>query len=217
STNSADEDDISNEDKEEEEEAVVGPAALDVCDSEYDIFADAGVDYQVTVGSIDTHSSIGPTAIPSTNDNYTSSFNEDDDDVVVAPYPESECDSEIEPVTEPYPGSDAEMGVTEPYPESLETNSLKRPYQEEKFVSDSDSDEGGDAMELFSQARMRFKEETSGILRSLAPSQSSDSSKRHTKKAKDSGSLDKEWHQTRKLMKAKYGIDIDTDDPLKKS
>ncbi|KAJ2787519.1 hypothetical protein GGI15_000650 [Coemansia interrupta] len=220
---------------------VARPAPADVYDSDDDIFADAGVDYQVTVGSIEEIPSVGPTAVPPPYEYFTDGSDENEGDgAVVAPYPESdseigvtepypESDPEMgvtEPypesdpemgVTEPYPESDPEMGVTEPYPESPENRPHKRTHQDDESESNSDIDEDGDAMQLFSEARMRFKEETSDIIRSLAPRQSSDSSKRHAKKAKDSGSLDKEWHQTRKLMKEKYGVDIDNDAPLKRA
>ncbi|KAJ1719789.1 hypothetical protein LPJ53_005505 [Coemansia erecta] len=232
--------DNSDNDADEDEADVAGPEPADAYDSDDDIFADAGVDYQVTVGHIEASPSIGPTAMPPSDENHTSSADEDGGDgAVVAPYPESdsemgvtepypESDAEMgvtepypesEPemgVTEPYPESEPEMGVTEPYPESPETRPFKRTHQDDTSENNSDSDADGDAMQLFSEARMRFKEETSDILHSLAPSLSSDSSKRHAKKAKDTGSLDKEWHQTRKLMKEKYGVDIDKDDPVKK-
>ncbi|KAJ2102392.1 hypothetical protein IW146_009108, partial [Coemansia sp. RSA 922] len=107
-------------------------------DEEEDIFADAGVDYQV-------------------ND-------ENENEAVTAPYPESE--DEDEGVTAPYPASEGEEDeVTAPYPAS-EGEEVVAPVGNPD--NDISSDDDNDAA-LFSMARSRFKEETSELLSRQQP------------------------------------------------
>ncbi|KAI7818750.1 RED-like protein N-terminal region-domain-containing protein [Kickxella alabastrina] len=193
--------------------------------SDDDIFAEAGVDYQVTIGDI-SHCVAGPAP-----------DNDDDDDgyAVTAPYPESdsefgvtapypEYDSEFG-VTAPYPGFiDDDMAVAAPYPDSADSGdkeegvnapypkppSNSRPSKRPRTGLSAETDSDGEAdMRLFSEARLRFKEETSDMLQHNAPSASS-SSKRPTK-ASSTGVSNSEWQKTRKIMKQKYGIDITAD------
>ncbi|KAJ2883953.1 hypothetical protein FB639_002059, partial [Coemansia asiatica] len=121
-------------------------------DSDDDIFADAGVDYEVTVGKIDDNAAdeqdmndmVGPAPLCQDGDEDDSSSDRDSghECAVVAPYPESSgetdgSDQEDAAVTAPYPSmsvdnsSDkdneaAAEAVTTPYLESLQTSDAKR-------------------------------------------------------------------------------------------
>ncbi|KAJ2355540.1 hypothetical protein GGF43_002626 [Coemansia sp. RSA 2618] len=109
-----------------EETAVAVPAqAVSIVDGneeEEDIFADAGIDYEVTVDE-----ATGP--LPPSG---MSSDSGSDDEMVVEPYPESADNSDAELVAEPYPESaddnDEEL-VAEPYPESMDDDeNVAEPY-----------------------------------------------------------------------------------------
>ncbi|KAJ2543893.1 hypothetical protein IWW35_005456 [Coemansia sp. RSA 1878] len=104
---------------------LVSPVASEV-NEEDDIFAGAGVDYDLSGDSgSDDEAVVEP---------YPAST--DEDEAVVEPYPASEED---EAVVGPYPASaDEDEAVVEPYPESAdEDEAVVEPYPE------SDEDEMG--------------------------------------------------------------------------
>ncbi|KAJ2882372.1 hypothetical protein H4R27_003482 [Coemansia aciculifera] len=170
---------------------VVGGATVD---EEEDIFADAGVDYQVNVDG------------------------ENEDEAVTAPYPE--LDNGDEGVTAPYPDSEDEgdegnVGVTAPYPESEgEEAGVTAPYpasEDEEVVApaanpdndidiDDEDDDDNDAV-LFSMARSRFKEETSEL---LSRQQQDSTQSAQSAKRKAATLQSNEWNKTQRILETKY-------------
>ncbi|KAJ1881959.1 hypothetical protein LPJ57_001269 [Coemansia sp. RSA 486] len=205
------------EQQEEEPEPEPEPE-LEPFDSDDDIFADAGVDYQVTVEEVAQMA--GPAPLPSANSIGDEDPEEDPDmdkDMVTAPYPPSESEMDEDMVTAPYPqnnsDSDEDM-ATAPYPES--PSHANRP-QTDDMPSSSSSSAGDEAldMQVIAEARARFRDETQGMLlyqdsRYVINEARSDNNRGSRA---SSGQLDKEWQQTRKIMKEKYGVDIKDDNP----
>ncbi|KAJ2069988.1 hypothetical protein GGI08_000035 [Coemansia sp. S2] len=167
-------------------------------DEEEDIFADAGVDYQVN----DENENEAVTApYPNSDDGdegVTAPYPDPDDidEGVTAPYPESE--DEDEGVTAPYPASEGEEDeVTAPYPAS-EGEEVVAPVGNPD--NDISSDDDNDAA-LFSMARSRFKEETSELLSRQQPdsTQSTQSAKRKAATLQSN-----EWNKTQRILQTKY-------------
>ncbi|KAJ1821714.1 hypothetical protein LPJ56_000982 [Coemansia sp. RSA 2599] len=186
-------------------------------DSDDDIFADAGVDYEVTVekaqeADVEEHL-VGPAPLPP-----DSNSDSDSDDGDGSDKHDKDVDSDEEfAVVAPYPAamsvdsSDDEQ-VTAPYPESPKSREAKRPRIDDND-NNSDRDDDNLDMRLFAEARLRFKEETRDLLYETQRSAAKNPAK---KEKASSGSLNKEWQQTRKIMKEKYGVDI-ADDSVKKT
>ncbi|KAJ2101174.1 hypothetical protein GGI16_003519, partial [Coemansia sp. S142-1] len=181
-----------------DDDVVVGGAV----DEEEDIFADAGVDYQVNDENENENESEAVTApYPDSDDGdegVTAPYPEPDDidEGVTAPYPESE--DEDEGVTAPYPASEGEEDeVTAPYPAS-EDEEVVAPVGNPD--NDIGSDDDNDAT-LFSMARSRFKEETSELLSRQQPdsTQSTQSAKRKAATLQSN-----EWNKTQRILQTKY-------------
>ncbi|KAJ2834478.1 hypothetical protein GGI24_000381 [Coemansia furcata] len=160
--------------------AVVDNAdVVDGAVEEDDIFADAGVEYQVDM-----------------DDKY-------EDEAVTAPYPEVENDA----VTAPYPDSDdGDEGVTAPCPESDDDGEeVTAPYPESEkddvVLPAANSDNEIDDAALFSMARSRFKEEKSELLSRHQPdsTQSAQSAKRKAATLQSN-----EWSKTQRILETKY-------------
>ncbi|KAJ2696634.1 hypothetical protein FB645_006146 [Coemansia sp. IMI 203386] len=203
-------------------------------DSDDDIFADAGVDYQVTVEEVAQMA--GPAPLPPANSISDGDPGEDpamDKDMVTAPYPPSESDKDEDmAITAPYPPSESEMDedmVTAPYPQNNSDSDedmatapypaspsyANRPHTDDMSPSSSSGDEALD-MRVIAEARARFRDETQGMLlyqdsRCVKNEARSDNNRGSRV---SSGQLNKEWRQTRKIMKEKYGVDIKDDNPL---
>ncbi|KAJ2058390.1 hypothetical protein GGI17_005052 [Coemansia sp. S146] len=158
----------------EDGDVVVDGATVD---EEEDIFADAGVDYQVNIDG------------------------ENEDEAVAAPYPES--DNGDEGVTAPYPDSedDGDVGVTAPYPESEGEEVVAPEANPDNDIDIDDDDDDDNDAALFSMARSRFKEETSELLSRQQPdsTQSAQSAKRKAATLQSN-----EWNKTQRILETKY-------------
>ncbi|KAI8320635.1 hypothetical protein GQ54DRAFT_298492 [Martensiomyces pterosporus] len=155
---------------------------------------------------------------------------------VVGPYPASDFDEE-DAVTGAYPASGPESegeGAAEDFPSRASGAKRRRMNQagdgydygvefgpdtmnagELSGSSDSgDNDEDGSDMRLFSMAKSRFKAETRDLLQSRQQNRSaarSHSDAASSGKGREKAAFNSEWQKTRKIMQAKYGIDIAED------
>ncbi|KAJ1996084.1 hypothetical protein GGI25_000629 [Coemansia spiralis] len=237
--------------EEEEEKAMAGSSvqpdkaepelASPYMGEEEDIFADAGIDYSVTVAEQSrAEDVVGPPAPivsgPSHKENYDSDVSMSRVVAVTAPYPDSggSDDDQDYAVTAPYPDpvgsdNDQDYAVTAPYPESENFDSdqdyavtapypnpegsdndqdyaATAPYPEPDENRENTSDHDDDGMHLFSLARSKFKEEVSGI----GLHDTSNSNPTAQKRKIANATRHNDWHKTRRIMKDKYGIDIDS-------
>ncbi|KAJ2415917.1 hypothetical protein H4218_002996 [Coemansia sp. IMI 209128] len=171
-------------------------------EEEEDIFADAGVDYQVDAANKGEEDSEAVTApYPEAENNAVTApypdSDEGDEYGVTALYPMSEDEGNEDEVTAPYPVSEGEEGeneVTAPYPMSADEDAASP-------AANPDDDVGIDDAELFSMARSRFKEETSELLSRPPPdlTQSIQSAKR-----KAATQERNEWNKTQQILQTKY-------------